>query len=245
MALLVMNIKEDAEKQFSNIMSNIVITIPTNYNLVQKNAIRNVAKIAGFEDIHLITELSAAAVGYSNDISRKSYSNFRTVLFAIINGYECDVAICTITYNKIHFKAHYHQNLNMTGKVSHYSLPKILNPTNWIESKEEKLSLKSLEAMIEKIIKKRSFKKEDIDEYVIAGDSQLISDVKVYLNSYYGSNIAYNCDPIDIIINGSTLYSIAECYLKKFHSLKSQKSLIFLFLQFYSQSIGTERRIKF
>jgi molecular chaperone DnaK (HSP70) len=61
---MVMNLKADAEKQFSKIMSNIVITIPTNYNLIQKNSIKNVAKIADFEDIHLITELSAAAIGY-------------------------------------------------------------------------------------------------------------------------------------------------------------------------------------
>ncbi len=64
LALMVMNLKADAEKQFSKIMSNIVITIPTNYNLIQKNSIKNVAKIADFEDIHLITELSAAAIGY-------------------------------------------------------------------------------------------------------------------------------------------------------------------------------------
>jgi molecular chaperone DnaK (HSP70) len=207
LALMVMNLKADAEKQFSKMMSNIVITIPTNYNLIQKNGIKNVAKIADFEDIHLITELSAAAIGYWADKLKYYHNNSKTVLFAVINGFDCDIAISTITHNKIQFVAHYHQKLNTTEKGSHYSFPKILNPTNWIGSKEKDLTLKNLGAMIEKTIKKRSFKKKDIDECVIAGDSQLIGDVKNHINFYFGFKIAYDCDPIDIIIKGSTIYS--------------------------------------
>jgi molecular chaperone DnaK (HSP70) len=181
-----------------------VITIPTNYNLIQKNGIKNVAKVADFEDIHLITELSAAAIGYWADKLKNYYNDSKTVLFAVINGFDCDIAISTITQNKIQFVAHYHQNLNMIGKGSHYSFSKMLN---WIGTKEKNLTLKNFEAMIEKTIKKGSFKKKDIDECVIAGDSQLIDDVKNYINLYFDLKIAYDCDPIDIIIKGSTIYS--------------------------------------
>ncbi len=128
-------------------------------------------------------------------------------MFVVINGFDCDIAISTITRDKIQFGAHYHQKLNTTEKGSHYSFPKILNPTNWIGNNERDLTLKNLEAMIDITIKKRSFKKKDIDECVIAGDSQLIGDVKNYINFYFSFKIAYDCDPIDIIIKGSTIYS--------------------------------------
>ncbi len=209
LALMVMNLKADAEKQFSKMMSNIVITIPTNYNLIQKNAIRNVAKIAGFEDIELITELSSAAVGYACDKSRHTYSNFRRVLFVIINRYDCDVALCNIIYNKIQFVAYYHQNLNLIERGSTY-IPKFITnriQTYWSGSDHKKLTFKRLEFLIERALHKKSHKRKDIDECVIAGDSQLISDVKVWMNSYFGLNKVFECDPIGIIINGSTIYS--------------------------------------
>jgi molecular chaperone DnaK len=61
---MILNVKADAEKKIGGI-SKIVLSVPTNYTINQKNAIKNAAKIAGFEDIDLISEISAAAITHS------------------------------------------------------------------------------------------------------------------------------------------------------------------------------------
>jgi hypothetical protein len=207
LALMIDNIKTDAEKQFSKLMANIVITVPTNYTVIQRNHIRNVVKIAGFDNIDIISELSAAAIGYVTEKSKTTISNSRNVLFVVINRYDCDIAICNITFNKIQFKAQFYKNLNPVESNSIFG--QIIGNTlssYWSGNSPKNKTKKCFEELIVKTLRIENFEQKDIDEYVIAGDSQLIADLKEWMFEYFYSNL-FNSDPIDIITSGAAIYS--------------------------------------
>jgi hypothetical protein len=87
LALLILDLKSEAEKQIGDVVQNLVLTHPTNYSLTQKNAIRNATKIAEIEgDSRIISEISAAAIGYATDKCEiMSIETKYKVLFVIIN----------------------------------------------------------------------------------------------------------------------------------------------------------------
>jgi molecular chaperone DnaK (HSP70) len=208
LALIIDNIKTDAEKQFSKLMANVVITIPTNNTIIQRNLIRNVAKIAGFENIDIISELSAATIGYVIEKSKTVISNSRNVLFIIINRYDCDIAVCNIALNNIQFKAHFYKNLSSIESNSIFG--QIIGNTPlssyWSGNSHKNKTKKCFEELIVKTLRKANLEQKHIDEYVIAGDSQLIADLKEWMPEYFNLNL-FNCDPIDIITSGAAIYS--------------------------------------
>ena len=63
-ALLLMKIKIDAEKLLNEKVTKAVITVPANFNDVQRQATKDAGKIAGLEIVRLMTEPVAAAVAY-------------------------------------------------------------------------------------------------------------------------------------------------------------------------------------
>ena len=63
-ALLLMKIKIDAEKLLNEKVTKAVITVPANFNDVQRQATKDAGKIAGLEIIRLMTEPVAAAIAY-------------------------------------------------------------------------------------------------------------------------------------------------------------------------------------
>jgi len=94
LALLILSLKAEAEEQIGDIVSNLVLTCPTNYNLIKKNAIINATKIAGIDDhSYIIREISAAAIGYTKDKREIMNIDSKYITFIILNEYECDVAV--------------------------------------------------------------------------------------------------------------------------------------------------------
>lgn len=65
-AMILKTIKEIAEEEIGEV-SEAVITVPANFNDVQRNATKNAAKIAGLKVERIINEPTAAALGYGLD----------------------------------------------------------------------------------------------------------------------------------------------------------------------------------
>ena len=63
-ALLLMKIKIDAEKFLNKKITKAVITVPANFNDVQRQATKDAGKIAGLDVVRLMAEPVAAAVAY-------------------------------------------------------------------------------------------------------------------------------------------------------------------------------------
>ena len=63
-ALLLVKIKIDVEKLYNEKITKAVITIPANFNDIQRQATKDAGKIAGLEVVRLMTEPVAAAIAY-------------------------------------------------------------------------------------------------------------------------------------------------------------------------------------
>lgn len=113
-----MDIKLNAEKQLGNRVTNAVFTVPTNFSLRQRNAFKDVAKMAGLESVHILSEMSSIAIGYKFHEKQVNDENLKRVLIIIINEFECEAGICCADDKKIQFQTYNYQNLNSDGDVS-------------------------------------------------------------------------------------------------------------------------------
>jgi molecular chaperone DnaK (HSP70) len=209
LALLILDLKSEAEKQTGEVVQNIVLTYPTNYNLIKKNAIRNVTKIAGFEhDFDVISEISAAAIGFATDKCEiMSIDSKYKVLFIVINDFECDVAVCEITQNKIKYKSYFNGTLDPNDPLN----KKIFSNIDKMKSKWSKniesFKMKILfKYMLEIVLKTAKYKSDVINDWIIAGHSLLVPIIKRWIQKYFCSKSSSTSNPIDIIINGCTIY---------------------------------------
>jgi hypothetical protein len=205
LALMILDMKSDAEKKIGSQISKIVLTVPTNYNMNQKSAIKNAAKIAGFEDIDLISEISAAAISHSERM--KNYHKFMDrVLFVIINGYECDVAICNISKKNIEFRSFFHRTLNSTEEEKKNFFLKFFPNLRFQEQNEYYLTKRLFTLLIKELIRKADLKTLHIDECYIIGESPLIPNFKIWINKYVNPISLMLCESFDMIIKGCAIY---------------------------------------
>ena len=85
-------------------LKSAVITVPASFNLDQRNATKNAARLAGFnEDITLISEPTSAILDFINEQSKIQdsdkvfdLSDFKNILVFDLGGGTCDVAILKI-----------------------------------------------------------------------------------------------------------------------------------------------------
>lgn len=59
--------KETAEMYLGTIITYVVITVPANFNNVQRQATKDVGSIAGLNVLHNVNEPTAAAIVYGLD----------------------------------------------------------------------------------------------------------------------------------------------------------------------------------
>ena len=84
-ASIILNyLKTFAETFENNEINKVVITVPANFNNLQRNATIEAAKEAGFEDIKLINEPTAAAIAYGDII--KSDKERKVLIFDLGGG---------------------------------------------------------------------------------------------------------------------------------------------------------------
>jgi molecular chaperone DnaK (HSP70) len=92
-ALVLKNLKENAEQTLEKPISDAVITVPAYFNNAQRNATMKAAARAGINLLRLISEPSAAALAYGLD---KYYREKRTILIFDLGGGTLDVSILEI-----------------------------------------------------------------------------------------------------------------------------------------------------
>ncbi len=68
-AFILKNVKEMCESELGTKISECVITVPNSFNDSQREAMKISARIAGFEDIKLINDITAAAISLQKDVS--------------------------------------------------------------------------------------------------------------------------------------------------------------------------------
>lgn len=91
-ALLLLKIKIDAEKFLNEKISKCVITVPANFNDIQRQATKEAGEIAGLNVVRLISEPVSASVSYGLD---KIQSNSKILVFDMGAG-TLDVSVIEI-----------------------------------------------------------------------------------------------------------------------------------------------------
>ena len=199
-ALQVLDIKSDAEKQLGNTITSAVFTVPTHYSIRKRNAFKDVGAIAGLESVHILSEITAAAIGYSHEFKPQTEVN---VLFVAINDFECDAAVCRLIDTKIEYLFYFNENLVSYG-MSKWKF--------WIndlgQDKKIEKSCLSLLGKINNWLKS----KDVINDIVLIGGSKILNDIKKYITNYFEGKPINDCTQTDIVIKGSTLFckSITE-----------------------------------
>ncbi len=88
-AMVLQKLKNDAEKQLGQTITQAVITVPAYFNDAQRQATKDAGKIAGLEVLRIINEPTAAALAYGLDKTNKD----EKILVFDLGGGTFDVSI--------------------------------------------------------------------------------------------------------------------------------------------------------
>ena len=88
-AVVLQKLKNDAEKQIGETITQAVITVPAYFNDAQRQATKDAGKIAGLEVLRIINEPTAAALAYGLDKTNKD----EKVLVFDLGGGTFDVSV--------------------------------------------------------------------------------------------------------------------------------------------------------
>ena len=199
-AAQVLDIKRDVEREVIAVVNSAVFTVPTHFSIKQKNAMKDVANIAGIDSVEILSEITAAALAYASDTNVTDKLEFKSVLFVAISGYKCDAAVCEITGNQIKYLSHFQHELS-ASQVS--LIEKSRRTSKYYDN------LKGcFDTLIENdSIKSRTKNLKDLKNIVIIG-SNLSKEFEYYItqSNQFDKNIIYNCDPIQVIVRGTAIY---------------------------------------
>ncbi|CDS36057.1 Heat shock 70 kDa protein 4 [Echinococcus multilocularis] len=101
-AMVLSKMKETAEAYMGEKVTDAVITVPAHFNVSQRQATIDAAKIAGLNVLRLINEPTAAAIAYGMD---KRSDRQRNVLIFDWGGGTFDVSIMSLEKGKFEVKA--------------------------------------------------------------------------------------------------------------------------------------------
>ena len=102
-AMVLQNLKSDAEKYLGCPVEDVVITVPAYFNDAQRQATKNAGKIAGLNVLRIINEPTAAAIAYN--INSKKGLDDRCVLVYDLGGGTLDVTILVMSGDVLEVKS--------------------------------------------------------------------------------------------------------------------------------------------
>ncbi|CAG2101099.1 unnamed protein product [Medioppia subpectinata] len=192
-ALQVLDIKHRAETAMKTRAQRVVLCLPTGYNSKQRRAMLDVGLIASIHQnyVHIVNEMTAAAIAYVIDSHRKLLTEEIVLIFAI-HGNHCECGLIKLSNGLIE-----HVCYGVVGDLSifdhgHRESRLINYITNTM----------TLSQMTER----------DLNRVLVIGHSDKIPEFKALIAATLTSdfagkhNILYKCDPIDMIVKGTVYY---------------------------------------
>lgn len=92
-ALILSQLKKDAEKFAGCKITDVVITVPVRFNFTQRDSVRMSGKLAGFNVLGIVNEPTAAALAYGFDANTTDFKNI--MIYDLVGG-TFDVTVLTI-----------------------------------------------------------------------------------------------------------------------------------------------------
>jgi len=99
MGHMLRRVKEDVENQLQGTWKTVVITVPLWYTSVHRQATRDAATIAGFKEIYLVNETSAAAMAHIDYIAKSDGSEM--IMVGVYNESYYDTAVYSVVGKQI------------------------------------------------------------------------------------------------------------------------------------------------
>jgi len=92
-AIVLNNLKEYAEKQIGSKIEKAVVSVPACFNDSQRQSTIDAAKIAGFKNIHLLNDTTAAAIAYAYE---KNIEGEKRMMIFDLGGHYLNLSIVNI-----------------------------------------------------------------------------------------------------------------------------------------------------
>ncbi|KAA3674766.1 heat shock 70kDa protein 1/2/6/8 [Paragonimus westermani] len=93
LSLLIAHLKTSAESYINKEIKQAVITVPANFDLTQREATRDAAKLAGLDIVYLLNEPTAAVLAYALELS---ITEDRNLLVFDLGGGTVDVSVMQV-----------------------------------------------------------------------------------------------------------------------------------------------------
>uniref|UniRef100_A0A336K4P1 CSON012789 protein n=1 Tax=Culicoides sonorensis TaxID=179676 RepID=A0A336K4P1_CULSO len=97
-AMLISKLKENAENRTGKTFSHVVVSVPSVFNTFQRYALRNAISAAGFKEISLINNTTAAAVRYATE---RDIEDSKNILIFDMGATSLEVGIFNVSKNNI------------------------------------------------------------------------------------------------------------------------------------------------
>ncbi|CAG2101034.1 unnamed protein product [Medioppia subpectinata] len=191
-ALQVLDIKHRAEILMKSCTEKAVFCVPTGYNSKQRRAMRDVGILSGINYVHIINEMTAAALAYVIDSPRKSFAKEFIMIFAIHQDqFECGLIKLGNTLIE-------HLVYGVVNELNNFSE---YHPGCFKDYISKTLDIQSL------IMR-------DLNRVILIGNSKRLTEFKDLIAATFTTeitgkhNIIYKCDPTDVIVKGTVYYGL-------------------------------------
>jgi molecular chaperone DnaK len=103
-ALIVRDLKASAEKALGEIATHAVIAVPSFFNEVQRQAVRQAAALAGLDLLRLVNDPTAAALAHASGRARGAREEERVVVYDLGGG-TFDISLLSLKGDEVEVKA--------------------------------------------------------------------------------------------------------------------------------------------
>ena len=196
-ALILRQLKRNAERYFAAPVTKAVITVPAYFNDAQRQATKDAGRIAGLEVLRLVNEPTAASLAYGLDQKQNG-----TIAVYDLGGGTFDISIL-----KLELSTLLETEINLPFITADASGPKHL---------QMRLTRARFEQMVEDILqrsmgpckqamKDAALKPEQIDEAVLVGGSTRIPKVRALVKELFQREPHSDLNPDEVVALGAAV----------------------------------------
>lgn len=148
-AQILLRLKKGAEKQLGRPLGHAVITVPAYFNQLQRQSVREIGRMAGFNVLRIINEPTAAVLAYAINETEE-----QNVLVFDFGGGTFDVSMLTIARGVFEVKATGGSNRLGGDDIDRLIVKKIVNDfiaVHLIDLTKDKMAMQKLRDAAEKV----------------------------------------------------------------------------------------------
>lgn len=201
-AMVLAKLKTMAEAHLNETLASAIITVPDDFDEDQREATRNAAKMAGLDALRIVSESTAAGIGYGFDIPNDPYGSKTDLEHFIVyhlDAKESKLALLSADHGVFEHLAVV-KNEGLSGEVFE---------NDFIEDMQLKEDAVDL---VKKILQKGELDKSKLDGLVFTGDPSHVASIQSAIERYlsmkarsfqYPSKVPVSTN--DAIVRGAAL----------------------------------------